>query len=157
MATAKQIRDRQRATAASETITIGGREFQMSPLTDKDIAELDSFVQQRSIQIARDSVAGQSDEIRRETIAIAIECALGLTWMAGRGAKILATVPGMARLLWQSVKRNHPEITVDELQELMLERNNIETVTDTFKKLNNSAEAQGKKVPRIVTNPTSVV
>ncbi len=130
---------RGRATAASAPLTFAdGTEYQMSPLTDKDIAELDEWVQARSIRIARMSLSAEADAMeRRETMSLAMSEASRLTWMAGEGAAVMATLPGMTRLVWQSVKKSHPDVTERMLAEKLFSPENLNAAIDTYEHLNN--------------------
>lgn len=144
MSIEQEIKDRRRATAASDPLVLGDREFQMSPLTDKDIAELDSWIQSRCIEIARNSLPPDaSQELRNETIQSAIEVAMSMTWLSGRGAKILATVQGMTRLVWVSIRKNHPDVTPAQLQAYMLDPENIQKANLAFSRLNSAGKSNG--------------
>lgn len=108
-------------TAASLPIVIGGKTYQASPLSDKDLAELDNWVRADFIRTARQSLTpGMTSAERDETLSIAMREAQGLCAFRGTGAKQLATLPGMIRLVWQSIKRNHPTTTEEELSALLL-------------------------------------
>jgi hypothetical protein len=120
----------------------------MAPVTDKDISELDEWVQARYIRIARDSLPSDaSPEEREETIRIAMLQAQSLTWLSGHGAKMIATVAGMTRLVWQSIRREHPDVTEEDLREHMFSPENIEAANIAFKKLN-SPSKKGPKAKR---------
>jgi hypothetical protein len=115
----------------------------MQQLKDTDIAELDEWVQARHIHIARKSLdANCSQAERDETLRLAMLQAQDMTWMSGRGAKMIATPAGMARLVWQCVHRNHPGVTEEEIAGHMFDPNNIDSAVnvdaanDAFKKLN---------------------
>jgi len=137
-----ESKERAKATAAASPLVFAdGTTFQMSPLTDRDIAELDLWVQARIVQIARASLNGEPAEIREETLRLAMQTAAGASWMTGMGARIMATVPGMTRLVWQSIKRSHPEITEEEVGQHLFSPENIEHARETFDKLN----LEGKK------------
>jgi len=124
-------------TGASAPLEIGDHEYQASPLTDKDISELDAWIQADYVKVARASLDENSTKAEREeTLAIAMRQAAGLSWMSGTGAKMIATVKGMARLTWQMIHRNHPKVTVAQLQSELFNPENLANAKRIFDKLN---------------------
>lgn len=142
--------ERQAATAASAPLTFAdGTTYQMSPLSDKDIAELDAWVQSRIICMARESLPeGATQSERDETLRVAMQTASSITWMSGQGAKLLATVPGWTRLVWQTIKRNHPDVTEEELSEHMFSPENIREVNRVFTEQNVVKDPAKKNSPK---------
>lgn len=137
------------AGAPSVLILENGKELRMSPLTDRDIAELDQWVQARLIQNARKSLppdATQAD--RDETLRLAMQESLTVSWLTGVGAKMMLTVDGIARLAWQGVHKNHPDITLDQLQTLMFKEENVKRAYAAFKRANPPASGPVKGPPR---------
>jgi len=131
---------RQTMTAASMPITLGGKELAFSPLTDKDIAELDNWVRTEYIKMARDSLDTVDEPaLRAETIKSAMDTAAGLTWMSGQGAQMMQTVNGMSRLCFQSVRRGDPTVTHEWLREQLLDHRNVAEVRRAFEMANNIA------------------
>lgn len=130
--------DRQAATAAAAPLKFAdGTVYQMSPLTDKDIAELDAWVQSRIIEMARASLSKDATQIERdETLRIAMQTAVNVTWLSGQGAKILATVPGWTRLVWQAIKKNHPGVTEADVSAHMFSAENVREVNRVFTEQN---------------------
>lgn len=127
-------------TGAAVPLKIGDKEFMMSPLTDRDIVELDLWVQAKYVQIARESARDENLQERNRIEELATKTAASLTWMHGTGAQILASVDGMARLVWQAVRKNHPSVSLSELRALMFSEENIKAAQEAFAKAN--------KVPR---------
>lgn len=114
-----------------------GKTLWMSPLTDRDIEELDNWVQARYIDNARKSLSKDATaQEREETLRVAMDGALVLSWLSGLGAKLLATVPGMAMLAFQSCRANHPGLTYEEVRQEMLSPESVRAVESTFNQLN---------------------
>jgi hypothetical protein len=91
----------------------------MSPLTDKDRAELDNWVRSEYLTTAK-IAAGEPDGDHYDAVMrIALQEASSMTWVRYPGAKIMATTRGVARLAWQGIKRNHPKVLHDEIVALM--------------------------------------
>ena len=131
-------------TNAPTELTIGGKKFLMSALTDKDMAELDEFAQAKLIDNARRSLPDDcSDKIYNRMMALAMRESLGISYARPPGSKIFSTTYGLARLAWQGVKRNQPDITVDEIHTAMGDdvRSMLE-IQLQFKKVNRLPEAE---------------
>jgi len=135
--------ERAALTAASTPVVLSGRTLQFSPLSDKDIAELDRYIQARYIQLARESLpASATEQERKETLSLAMTAAAGLTWMSGVGQRMMATVEGMARLCWQSVKKNHDDVSLEWLTHELFDPSNLDAVKDAFKVANHVDESE---------------
>lgn len=124
--------------AAPTTIFLSdGQSLRFSPLSDRDILELDEWVRARAIADARNSLKDEDDPIiRAETLDAAMRFAQGLTFMSGHGSRILATPEGLSRVLYLSVRKNHPDIKEDALRPLLLAESNKEAVNAAFQHVN---------------------
>lgn len=143
----------QRITGAAAPITFhDGTTYQMSPLSDRDIQEMDLWAQARYIQVSRagipDSVSKEDRDaemrsIRRE--------AMGITWLSGLGASLVATVDGMCRLLWQSIKANHPDVLENDLRAKFFDPDvaaqNVDEIREMFERLNRVPGGDQKNPP----------
>ena len=99
-------------------------EFVYSPLSLDDIEDLDSWVRKRHIDLAKPHGA--------DVVAIALQQATTMTFMSGVGAKLLATVEGMAYLCWLSLSKKHPEVSITESRKWMQDSRNISNVREAF-------------------------
>jgi hypothetical protein len=125
-------------------ISIGGKKYQMSALTDKDMAELDEFAQAKLIDNARRSLPDDcTDKIYNRMMALAMRESLGISYARPPGSKIFSTTYGLARLAWQGIKRNQPDVTVDEIHTAMGDdvRNMLEIQTQ-FRKVNRLPDSE---------------
>lgn len=142
--------NRAEATAASAEITIEGKLYQISPLTDIDIGELDNWVRVRVIRLARASLTGEETEAeKKSTMQSAFEYASPLTWL-NKGIEEMATLDGVARLLWQVLKKHHPELTVKYIKAcIVTDKIDVDDTMDVFDLLNGlTKEAAKKKSPQ---------
>jgi hypothetical protein len=108
----------------------------LSPLDDRDLSELDLWLQARFINMAREAAKGLPQDQREAEVTQAQITASSLTWMSGQGAKLMATVDGMARIVWQGAKHNHPDLSYEECRAKMFDPTNVEAANDLFAKLN---------------------
>lgn len=134
------------ATAAPVEIRLGGHSFRMSPLTDRDIAELDHWLRARVIRTARESLSSDTSlEDKQLVIDSAVRVAMSMTWMSGDGARQMATLDGMAQLLWQGIHHNHPTTTPEEIRASLLDPATIEEARETLRRHNFAGNGGQKK------------
>ncbi len=131
-----------RLTAAAAPLKFDdGTSYQFSPLTDKDMDELDEWLQARLIENARNSLDDKMTQAERdETMSLAMRESLTVSFVTGQGARMLSTLPGMVRLCWQSIKKCHPNVTEAQLREKLLKPGNLDSVNDAFEKVNSLNE-----------------
>jgi hypothetical protein len=123
-------------TGASVPIKLGDKLFDVSPLSDKDIAELDAYVRHVHIQTAIDAAKGQDDRIADKVINFAVMQASAITFMSPQGAAIIKSQDGVARILWHGLKHKHPDLTHEQVRALMYDPLTIREANRVFKELN---------------------
>lgn len=124
-------------TGASFPITLGGAEYHMSPLSDIDIEELNNWLRSRFIQMARDSLPENASQQQvDDTLRVAMQTAHDMSWMTGAGAKQMSHPDGIARLLWQSLRKRHPDLTHAQVRALIVSPATIASVMATFDHVN---------------------
>lgn len=135
------------ATAAPVPFDMGSVEFQLSPLTDRDISELDNWLRARMVRAARESLPDDATpEQRQETIGAAVVATAGVCLLSDLCASVMATPDGLARVIWQSVKRNHPGLTPEDVEVLLFkETNAIDEALMAFDLANNSPTVKKKR------------
>lgn len=104
---------------ASIPVKFGDAEYSMSPLTDRDRAELDNWVRSEYLATAKIAAGEPDGEHYDAVMRIALQEAPSMTWIRHPGSKIVATTRGIARLAWQGIKHNHPKVSHDDLIALM--------------------------------------
>jgi len=131
------LRNEERITGATHPLHLGKHKFAASRLSDTDITELDIWVRNQYIHTVKSSFTPQTTQREREeSLDIAFRTAATLSAFTGTGARILATVEGMTRLIWQTIKTNHPHVSEETLHQLLLDPENIEECNRVFKTLN---------------------
>jgi len=126
---------RSQATAAPIEVTINGNVYKVSPLTDKDIGELDNWLRMRLITLARETAKGLPDDERQKLMDDAFRSAMSMSWIKDRGL-IRNTPEGMTRFVYQLFKREQPNLTMDQLtKDLNADENALSLVLDVFKLL----------------------
>lgn len=131
-------------TGGSCPMIISGREYQASPLTDLDSAELNEYVQFKIIDLAknyiRKNVKNLSPLERKEIRQSAIDASIGLSWIDSEAGKVLYTVEGTARLAWQMLVDKKKPIFEEFLNIFKFDEDkiteNMEEVDRVFTRLN---------------------
>lgn len=135
-------------TGAAHPLVLGGEEFHLSPLSDRDIEELNYWLQDQVIQVAVRSMSSVTDQrVRDELMDAAVRQASGLTFLSGEGAKRMRSLEGVSRVTWQGLRRRHPQLTYERVKELILDPKTIKYVNEVFRKLNHG-KAGEVKAPR---------
>lgn len=125
-------------------------EFIVEPLSDVDISELDEWVRARIVKTARDSLDSTLSPAERiETLEVAMRLAQGESMLSAQGARILGTVDGMARLMWQTIRHRHPNLELETLRGYMFDPRNVEAATVLFRELNSewTEQLKNRKAP----------
>jgi hypothetical protein len=116
-----------------------GREVQlnMSPMSDRDIEEMNEWIRARFIQNARNSLAGITDPAtREETLAIAMRTASRLQFTNGTGAGMVATPEGMTQLVYLCCRERTANLTYEVVRALMFNPLNVESVNHSWREAN---------------------
>jgi hypothetical protein len=101
-------------------LKLDGVEYLMTPLDDKDIDELDNWLRSTTIQVAMEACKDFPESERRLVVSEAIKQARGMSFMSADGQKAMASVAGISRLAWQSLKKTHPELTPEIIQKKLM-------------------------------------
>jgi hypothetical protein len=102
-------------TAAPVPVMIGGIEYRLSPLTGRDIAELDQWARAQMVQVARESVPPDAPAEERETaMATALRAAMKESFFNG----FIMDFGKTTRILWTLMRKCHPTVTPADVQEL---------------------------------------
>jgi hypothetical protein len=98
--------------------TLDGQTFQASQLTDKDHVELDCWVRKRYLDIQYAQLPA-NDADRKIAIQTAQEFASTLAWLSPHGAKLVATVEGMSKLVSVMIRQHHPTTSYDDVRRML--------------------------------------
>lgn len=136
-------------SGASIPFPLNGREYRLSPLTLADLDELDLWMRSRILDMARKSLPPTATEEQvQATMRAAIDYANTLSVLSEKGAPLLATPEGLARYVHQGLKKNHPELTLDEVLRGLLTPGAIDRAMDRVSMANDFGEPPGKKASR---------
>lgn len=131
-------------TAGKFPIHLGDKVLLLTPLTDKDIEEINNWFRAEFVKIARMSFDdSMTQDERAEVLQCAMREARESHWMSASGERVIKTPEGMARVLWQSFKKEHPSLTVEEVRELIMTPGNLEMALTVWREVN-VPESSGK-------------
>lgn len=135
----------QSVTAAPHPVTLGGKEYRMSPLTDGDFEELNNWLRSGVIQMARKSLTpGMTTEEREETLAVAMREARKVSYLSDTGRAAMTTVEGTAYLMWLGLRRNHADLTPEQVREALFnDGDSILTMLKVWEEINLGESSSG--------------
>jgi hypothetical protein len=121
------------ATAAPIPVLLNGEEYRLSPLTGRDIAELDNWVKSDMIRAARESLPPDASELDRETtLQVAIRASMQVSFFKGFTGRT-TDFARCTRLLWQLLRRCHPDLTLARVQDIAIsDAQGVATAMETF-------------------------
>lgn len=120
-------------TGAGTPIKLGDTTYLVSPLSDKDLIELDEFVRFVHVNAAVDSAPAS---MKDRALQIAIQQASALSFMSAEGAAIIKNHNGVSRILWHGIRHNHPDVTHEQIRALIIKHDVVAEANRVFKKLN---------------------
>jgi hypothetical protein len=125
-------------TGASFPITLAGNTYELLPLSDKDYEEINNWGRKQLIDIARASFDDEmSQDERDEILGAALRESRSVNFMTPDGAKFFRTPMGIARILWQGLRKRNPKLELVTVSVAI--RDNPEDILEAmnvFKELN---------------------
>lgn len=116
---------------------INGEQYQLSPLTDKELDEIDLWMQARLVNIARHSLTPDlSKTARDETLSAALRESSKLSIFSAAGIQALSNIQGITHLCYISLLRRHPDILQEDVRKLFTLPENIDIFNDAFTQAN---------------------
>jgi hypothetical protein len=104
--------------AAPAEIMLGGERYIARPLRDVDYAELEAWVQDQLIDVTRRNSRHLPMDQQVAVLERAIAKASAVTLTSPEGLRALSSITGSIRMLWLSLRRDNPAITMDKVFEL---------------------------------------
>ena len=143
------LTDTARATAAPTEVTLGGRTYRLSPLTDGDVGELDNWVRARTLRTAREAGRGLPESEAQFLMRQAFTFATTQTWFGALGGD--CSIDTLARFFWQLVKRHHPDASLEVVrQAIAANPEELADALDAFDLLHATGDAQKTKRPPVL-------
>jgi hypothetical protein len=123
-------------TNAPVPIKLGDKEYLVSGLNDQSLVALDEYVKFLHMTSVSEAVATLPVHQQQAAITAAANICSSLSFMSAEGARIMRSVNGVSRILWQGIVQNDPKVTHEEIRALMFKRENIIKANKVFEELN---------------------
>lgn len=129
----------------SRTVEIGGNEYKVSPLDIDDLAEFETVIRMERNKALLRSLKDSKleNDIVTEAIAAAAAKPVSLSDIDDN----MSSMMGVRFLLWCALKRNHPEIKLEEMGKL-IDLDNFQEAAEIVGKLGGEAAKKRKNVSR---------
>jgi hypothetical protein len=141
------VSDSRLVGAAVPIVFSDGTELLLAPLNDKDIFELDEWMQSQVVRAAVEGCRDMDEATQDRVIKIAVREASGVSLMNGRGAQQIGTIPGVSRLVWQMARGQHPELKIEDVRRHMFDPANVRESYRKFHELNRVELPPTKEAP----------
>lgn len=105
-------------TGASAPLKLNTTTYQFTPFTDLDMVELDNWVQEGIIDLAQRTIDRNPSKPPAwgdRLLRVAFREASSAVFASPEGTKKIGTIQGMARVVWQGIKAEHPDVTIEEI------------------------------------------
>ncbi len=117
--------------AAPIELTIDGKTYILSPLTMKDLRELERHFQSQIVDETKALIAGIESKIAldllRDAIAESKKCQIGSPEFAGK----ISSIEGLAKILSLSLRAKHIDMDIHKCLELLTPQN-IEKISESI-------------------------
>lgn len=133
------------ASSLRHPITIGNNTYEVSPLDDDSHMALDEWVRSKYIERNVQLLAALPQADKELALKVAYSEAATVTWLSGFGARLMGTVEGVAQLLYEGVRKNHPDVTPKMLKKDLMRPENLAKANAAFKHLNDPDPPPNKK------------
>ena len=141
------------------TITVGGRDYVLSPLELADFGELERWLETLPYERARRKILALGEvmtpELRDAILKGADEESKRSGFGQAKNAEFLSTIEGMGFLLWLSLRKRQPEITREDALHLV----SLESVTEWQQKLDrlSGLDNEGEETTDRPTEPEAAI
>jgi len=139
------------ATGAPMDVTIAGKTYRMEPLAGTDWGELDNWIRSWILRANLSVASDLPAHLAQMLIDSATRVAASATMASESGQAVLKTPHGIARLIYQAVKKNHPAVNYQELWDALRDPDNMQAAAIAFQMLNGGGQkktdAPGETAP----------
>jgi len=129
----------------ARTVEIKGKEYKVSPLTIDDLAEFEVIV--RSVRNKALLRSLEGSDLKDSLLAEAIGAAAARPVSLSDIDKNMGSMIGVRFLLWCALKKNHPELKLEEMGQL-IDLDNFEEAAGIVAELGGKAAKKAKNVKR---------
>lgn len=123
------------------------REYQTRPLSDGDMDEINAWLRSEYLRRIEEGLKGvQNPKVADLMLDRALSTVTTIDFLDnGPGSKMVGTVDGLSRLLWQSMREDHPELTHERLKLILMQPENVKRGQRHWIQTNLGAGREAKK------------
>jgi len=125
-------------TGSGIPITIKGKEYKLGIFNLRDLADFKQYLKGQRIKIIQDVVIDKAERI--ESINTIMEGNINET-------KELSTMDGVCFMLWKSLQKYQPEITLQDVDEL-IDLDNYDEIFNTLMKIGGQVKNSPKRAKK---------
>lgn len=124
------------ASGIRHPVKLGDKTYFATALTDASLQSLDMWIRSKYVERAIELIKRAPPEDKETAYRVATQEAASLGWKSGFGQQLMGTVEGVAQLLWEGVRENHPDVTVEELRKFLMDGEAVHEANNAFRALN---------------------
>ena len=134
-----------RATAAPISVTIDSKQYLFTPFSRRDFGMFENWVQGRYIEVYTANLKKAPEELQRGLLEQAYANAATLTIASPEATKLMISMDGAIQLAWISLRHEHPDITIDEVSDLMFDDEKRDRIMEVLDRFDRSSSVDQKK------------
>lgn len=135
------------ATAAFMKVMLGDKEYRISPLQDCDFGAFERWVQKRYLATTKENLDGLTEDQVNRQLDRAFERASMITFASPEAGALMSSLEGAVFLFWLSIRKEHPDLTEEDVGKLLLDSASRDTAMDIVADLNKEHSPIKKKRP----------
>ena len=128
------------AQASPIELTFGDVTYQLSPLTQSNFGELERWLRQHIMDIARETAKDFNPDDRAIILKEAFTQSVAMHIGSEEAAGILRSIDGEAMTFLLVVRKNHPSMTLDKARQLLCDEIYRRRAMDAIDELNSVPE-----------------
>ncbi len=129
-----------KVTGAPLEITVDGKKFRFSPLTDKDFGEFENWLQYQIIEKTVALLDKAPEQYRAGILEKAYAKAASISITSPETSEFMQSLDGGAKLLMLSLRKEHPDIEELTIKDLMLTKEFSDQMLSALDWLNDTAD-----------------
>lgn len=135
-------------TKATYPITLGDQEFNLTPLSIKDIETIDNWLRKKVIRSAAEASSEVDDPaLSARIMDSAMSKAASISMLTPSGMSSLMTPLGIAKIFHVSLIKEHPDLTLEDIASLVSKPGAMDSAFQEFQAANDMGAASGTDEP----------
>lgn len=131
-------------SGAPLTIVYQRKTYKFSPLRDLDYGEFEMWAQDRFIQVTKRNIKDLPEADQKILLMNSFEKAALITFSSKEARVLMKSVEGAAFLCYLSLRREHPDMTLDEVRTLCTHPSFIDVAFSTIAELAQPIKTRSK-------------